>query len=378
MIINDQLVEITVKHNRILNYYVSKGYECVLREPFTVKVLDLRPAARVKVDVVCDYCGSIYKMEYRRYCIDVLGGTITKCACRKCAPLKVQESVFKVYGVRSTICVESVRAKQEATCIERYGSKCPIQNEAVRTKAAKTCAERYGDEIPAWAPSVRQKRIETNIKKYGVPHASSSPLVQQKRVKHFVQTYGVENPFELADVKEKIKRTNQIKYGVAHTMQSDYIRDKARRTMYEHQLVPTSKEQRRLCSLYGGTLNFPIGRYSVDIMLGGLAIEYNGGGHSLGVKFGQMTIDEFRHKESVRMDYILKNGYKMMIIDNPNDTVYSDMEYLHWLELSKEALTSSCSSWVRLDLERLIIITQEETICLTPSQVAIEEGNITG
>lgn len=91
-----------------------------------------------------------------------------------------------------------------------------------------------------------------------------------------------------------------------------------------------------------------------------------------------MTIDEFRHKESVRMDYILKNGYKMMIIDNPNDTVYSDMEYLHWLELSKEALTSSCSSWVRLDLERLIIITQEETICLTPSQVAIEEGNITG
>lgn len=67
MIIKDQVVEILIhKHN--IGYYRSHGYKNLEIDTILyLNINDLKKGSNVKVDVKCDYCGKIVKVNYRDY-----------------------------------------------------------------------------------------------------------------------------------------------------------------------------------------------------------------------------------------------------------------------------------------------------------------------
>lgn len=91
--------------------------------------------------------------------------------------------------------------------------------------------------------------------------------------------------------------------------------------------IPSSRAQRKLCKKLGGVLNQPICGYYADIVLPGkIIVEYDGGGHDLLVKMGQLTRKEFAAKELVRESVLIKEGYKLLRIVNDLDFILTDKD----------------------------------------------------
>jgi len=120
-------------------------------------------------------------------------------------------------------------------------------------------------------------------------------------------------------------------------MHHPYLRKKVRNSLYKNNNVPSSKQQIYLCNLLNGVLNKSIGQYNVDIFLdNNIIVEYDGGGHNLQVKLGNMTKKEFINKEKRRNKFLKSKGYKIIKIISPNDYLPSDKIILKEIELAKE------------------------------------------
>jgi hypothetical protein len=57
-------------------------------------------------------------------------------------------------------------------------------------------------------------------------------------------------------------------------------------------------------------------------------VEYNGGGHNLGVKIGNISEKEFKTKEIKRYKYLKSLGWKQIEINSPNDYLPEDEEII--------------------------------------------------
>lgn len=68
----------------------------------------------------------------------------------------------------------------------------------------------------------------------------------------------------------------------------------------------TSRQQRWLHEVIGGSLNYPIFGYYIDIVMdcNKIAIEYDGSGHDLAVKIGRMTKTQWENYEKLRFKRI--------------------------------------------------------------------------
>ena len=142
----------------------------------------------------------------------------------------------------------------------------------------------------------------------------------KKSKKTNIEKYGVENTSQLEENKEKrkIKETCLKKYGVECASQSPEIIAKAKKTLYQNDTCPSSKAQRYICNLLAGELNYSVDFYNLDIYLGNhIYVEYDGSGHNLQVKFGNLTQEDCDRKEEKRYLYLLSKGYKMIKIINP-------------------------------------------------------------
>lgn len=170
------------------------------------------------------------------------------------------------------------------------------------------------------------KIMKTNLKRYGVTCAMHSEEKSKERRQTFINKYGTPTPAKLKEVQEKAKQTNLKKYGVEWVLQNDEIKAKqmksANKTLKErgekYGIIPVSKNQILLHELFGGVINYQIGKYFADIYLEefNLIIEYDGGGHNLSVKTGRRTQEEFEEKEKLRNEYLLSLGYNILrIID---------------------------------------------------------------
>lgn len=68
-------------------------------------------------------------------------------------------------------------------------------------------------------------------------------------------------------------------------------------------------------------------------------LEYQGSGHNLDVKLGNMTEEEFLKKEISRFYYLKSKGWRMIEVVSKTDTLPSKEDILKLFELSKEYLT---------------------------------------
>ena len=384
-----KVVSSTIKH------YKEKGYPIPMKQhsqrkdklvhdlskPLLVKVEDLLPSSEVKIECLCDYCleegiETIIPKLYKDY-THQQKQTITKDCCKKCLGKKNRESNLIIHGVENTSQLPENREKAKQTCLEKYGETHPMKSEECLIKMKNTCLDRYGVDNYIKTEEFKEKTKETINNKYGVNHYSQTDefkikhkqTCQEKYGKEYVfqvdefkekskqtclnkygkeyymQTdeykeqvintnldkYGVKNPLQFEEFKEKAKMTCLDRYGVENSMQSPEIRLKAMKTMYDNNNVKLSKQQKYICKLVNGELNYLIedtNRYSfVDIAFldENIYIEWDGSGHKLSVIHGQKTEHEFNEREKRRTYGLIKSGWKEIRIISEKDYLPSDV-----------------------------------------------------
>lgn len=302
-----QQVTITL-HAQQFKYFISKGYDVPMRKavghgkyengmcydnktPITINVSDLPDSSHEKVEIECDYCHKIYSMEYRNYKkeMDEYG----TCACIQCTKYHYIEYCQSIYG---------------------NGVVNTFQLNSVKEKIKQTMIDKYGVDNPNRSPEIQQRIIETCLKKYNVPYVLQVPVI-----------------------REKIRNTCLKKYGGNAPTSSNIVKQKVTNSFYKNQSKKSSKQQRYICSLYHGLLNYPIDIYAVDIMLldDKIACEVDFSGHDLQVQLGVMSAQDFKLKEIVRSETIKRRGYKIMHIISHTDKLPCDSMLLNILELTK-------------------------------------------
>ena len=180
-----------------------------------------------------------------------------------------------------------------------------------------------------------KKRAETNLKKYGFANVSQVPEIKQKRI-----------------------NTIQNKYGKQYTSTSQIpeVRIKQIQSLCKHNNVSTSIPQKQLHKLINGFLNFPVGMYPIDIAFPDekIAVEYNGGGHDLSVKFHAVTREQFIRKEIKRKYFLLNRKWNIITIITPTDklfNLYTDYEIIELINIAKQYFSITNHHWLNIYIE---------------------------
>lgn len=207
-------------------------------------------------------------------------------------------------------------------------------------KIKEKMISKYGVENCSQLDSVKKKKIDTTMKNYGCEYPMQSKEVLLKSRNSMRETYGVEHNFHRKEVLEKVAFANSHQ-------------------KFNNGTAPSSKAQRYISKLLNGTLNFPIERYNIDILLDdNIYIEYNGSGHNMNVKMGKITESEFIKKETIRYHTLKKLGYKAIIIDNYSDKLPNDDVIIDVISGLCEFLKISDSNWVKINFDNMKITTK--------------------
>lgn len=315
MLIENQTVDMTAATGNVAKYYRDKGYEFEMRKPFKVNVTDLPNGSNKQVWVTCDYCKKDYQMQYKKYIERVVNGIVHKCACWQCEHFKIAETNMIKYGM-STNALPDVKAKKVESFRKNFGVDNPMQSKEIQNKMKDTMLERYGVEYRLQSQQGKDDFKNIMMQRYGVNHPSQSKELLERR---------------------KINTLN--KYGVEHTLQLEEVRQKIAQTNFKNNTCKLSVEQLYISNLFDATLNYPIGRYNVDMLLDdNIILEFDGTGHDLNILYGRLTPDEFNQKEMTRTKYLLGKGYKIIRFIHKRHTKIQDKTYMEALEQCKMKL----------------------------------------
>lgn len=305
----------------MVKYYKEKGYDAKSGQDLEIDVYDLPPKSHVEVKVLCDYGGEEYETKWYLY----LRGrkVLEKDCCFNCRHKKEAESIQNTYGVSSVLELKDIKEKINNTLIEKYGT----------TKIMDI-------------PGVKEQVKATNIERYGV-----------------------ENPNQSEEVKEKIRQTCLERYGDTNVLGSSSIK---REEIYEKAIEAkqgignggsVSKNQIYLANLYNGEINIKLGKYYLaDIIFpeANIYCEYDGGGHDLQVKLGNITQEELDRKEEKRYYAIKAEGYKLFRIKNTthHEILPKDNILLNIKDLAFKYLNKNGNNWIIFDIPNNKIITK--------------------
>ena len=357
-----------IKHLESLGYIIpmkkssnkskySKQYIYDTDAYITVRVEHLLPNSRAIVQCKCDYCGDIFDCSYDLYTYN-MDCNNPKTSCKNCSQNKRIETNLMIYGAKTKPITEEAKKKFRNTNLHRYGVEYYTQTSEYKKRAKETNQNKRGVDYPTQSPDVQQKILNSVRSRYGVDYISQLDWVKEKVKESCFKHYGVEHACQSEAVKEKMKRNNYEKYGCNYTLQVHEFRQKGRETMFNKQNAPVSIQQKYLCSLYGGFLNYPIESYSGDIVLKDekIDIEYSGGGHWLSIIYGNETEEEFLHRKVIRSNIIKRNGYKEVEIISRKDLIPSDTVLNQMLSDAKQYFSDyQKHSWITFDIDEGIV-----------------------
>lgn len=282
-------IQVSRKNNKVYNLL---GYVCNVGDFITIKVSELPPSSKVKIEVKCDYCEQTISRAYGNHVKQSQRNKINKDSCQKCVGKKNSESnmltygvenvmhlqeskdslkntMMEKYGVEHQMYLDSTKQKIKNTVKELYGVDSVLQLDSVKEKIKQTNLEKYGKEYYTQTDEYMKKVIDTNIEKYGFVNVFQNEDIQNKQKQTVISKYGVENVFQHEGIKEKSRKTMKNKYGVEHPMFLKEIKDdvikKSRKTLYENGTAPKSKQQVYLNELLKGILNYQISSFNLDI-----------------------------------------------------------------------------------------------------------------
>lgn len=253
-LIKPQQVEVKW-HPKNIGHYESYGYKRgKMGDIFFVDIEHLSLGSTFLVEIQCDYCEEKYEQKYKHYLKFVEKSPIKKDACSDCIGKKREESNMLVYGVKMPSALPEVREKIESTNIEIYGAPTPLQSKEWKKGFDERFLNKHGVQYPSQLPHVRKlssKRMK---------------IIMSKRFP-----------------KAKTLKINKSKYRGVYSKQQVYIH-----------------------SVTGGEFNKTVGTYFLDIAFPDdkIFIEFDGGGHDLGVKLGKYSKEEFQQKEKERFNFL--------------------------------------------------------------------------
>lgn len=193
----------------------------------------------------------------------------------------------------------SMRVVQKSACLD-----------CVSKKRAEVCMIEHGVDNVMKLPECREKVKNTNLKKFGTIAPCQNEEIKKKMSETCKQKYGCDWAIQNEEVREKVAKTWEEKYGS------------------ELFVTMVSRQQKYLHNLYGGELNYRVGKYFVDIFFKNenICMEYSGSGHNLAVQFGTLTEEEHSKRERIRTNFILSQGHKFFEIISYTDKLPSDEE----------------------------------------------------
>jgi very-short-patch-repair endonuclease len=371
MIVKNQ--KTIIKWNpRNKKHYVSKGYEYTsMGNEFKVNITDLTKGSKVKIKCICDYCGKEILKSFRN-CSYITKDTD---CCQECISKKRKETFLEKYGVDNPAKLDKIKEKIKQTNLKKYGVENPMQNEKIQDKAKQTNLQKYGTEYLFQSEEVKDKIKQSMKNKYGVEHYSKTDEFNKKVRQTSLEKYGVKHPFQSERVKNKIKQSMKNKYGIEHNMKCkegyeeykqgiidkygvdniskvDSVKKKIRKSLYKNNTVPSSRCQRYLHQLLGGKLNYPIKWYSLDIAFPKekIYIEYDGSGHDLRVKKGNISYEEFKWQECTRKSFLENKGWKIIRIISQHDKLPLDKKNIKLINKAKQYLINTNHTWVEINI----------------------------
>ena len=275
--VNVYICNANIKRYKQLGYNVKNNTYC------EVKLSDLPKGSNYRITLQCDYCGKVFTMIYNNYNKSIKNNP--KSCCGDCSHLKMQEVVKDKYNVDNVANLESVKSKKKETNIRKYGCEYSIMSKEVQDKIQNTNMKKYGVRYPVESDIIKQKIINTNLEKYGVNY-----------------------PLQNKSILESSYQSTMEKYGTRMFANS------------------TSSQQKYINDFFEGELNYHVDKYYLDIFIKdkNIDIEYDGGGHTLGIKLGNITFDDFYVQEHIREDCIISHGIKIIRVINPSDIKITD------------------------------------------------------
>lgn len=362
-------VEFTIVSS-LLYKYLDLGYEVPQRPsknnsnrmvyilPFKtkIKVEDLPYYSNVKVEVLCDYCKeNICHPTYSNYnkVISTTGGTY---ACLDCTNYKRQQNNKEKYGVEFTAQLPEIKQKILENNMKNTGYSCALANPKKREQARQTMKIKYGAEVPIQAPEIKQRIYATNVARYGVEHPLQDEEIKKRAEETCRERFGTPYPSSTEEIKEKIRRTCNEKWGTDSYFATEKFREKAANSFYINNSQIVSRQQKYISILYQGILNYPCGKYNLDILVDNFDIEIDFGGHDLCVKKGIMSQEEFDIKEIIRNKYVISQGYKVVRIISRKDYLPSDQTLLQMLQYARDFFVQNPKrTWLSFDIDKSCI-----------------------
>lgn len=156
-------------------YYESLGYKYTkMKDSFMIKTEDLCKGSNIEVEVQCDYCGKIFKVQWYHRVSSIKNINKDCCSDKKCTGEKAGDVLEYKYGKRNASQIEDFKNKAKKTNIEKYGFENVFQNENIKEKSKKTMIEKYGVEYNMQSEEIKEKAKKTCLKKYGVDNFSKT------------------------------------------------------------------------------------------------------------------------------------------------------------------------------------------------------------
>ncbi|MGM9608341.1 MAG: hypothetical protein ACI3XJ_12635 [Oscillospiraceae bacterium] len=340
-----------------LTWLRKAGINCETGDTIDVPISVLPKTSRVEYEVVCDYCGREYMTSnaknYRSSC--------TKHACPQCNRAKARDVMMEKYGVTNPFELPEIQERIRQTNIEKYGVANPAKLESVKEKMQQTMIERYGAANPMQSDEIKSRVRKTCLEKYGVINPSSADVCKEKRRNTMLERYGADCSSRCPEIHQKIEDSVERKYGVRNMLLLPEVRQKAREGMIANGSQQCSKAQRHIHELLGGELNYPYRAYFIDIakVEEKIAIEYDGSGHDLAVRYGRMTPEKFHSNEVYRWKQLYEEDWRIITFKSTTDKLPSDDILLRYYNLAKAEIDGG-RHWATIDLDNFTLQTSQK------------------
>ena len=237
-----------------------------------------------------------------------------KNACKHCTSIRVKETNLNKYGVECVFQLDSVKEKSKKTIMDKYGVENVSQSNEIQDKIKRNNLIKYGVTNTSQLDSIKEKVKQSNREKFGVDYPMQLDDFQKRIKQTDMQKYGVAHHTQAPEVIAKRKKTNVDRYGVEFPIQNKDILNKSISTRYQHGNFTCSKQQYRLYEIIGGELNYPFKKFVIDIAFpeDKIAVEWDGSGHDMSVRMGQISEYEFNRNENYRNIVLFRNDWKII------------------------------------------------------------------
>lgn len=201
---------------------------------------------------------------------------------------------------------------------------------------------------------------ETMLEKYGVEYGGQVNGSIKKREETCMQKYGVTHALKTELSKNKSKLTCTSKYGVDSFSKTNEFRKQAKEYFKKSNIISCSKQQKHIADILNIPTNIYFHGYYLDMVYNdNIDIEYDGSGHNLSVKHGDLSQEDFDKRERKRYAVIHSYGMKTItILGNERDILPKDEILLKDILNGIECLNNSNNLSYIIDYTKISTIIQ--------------------